>query len=400
VTDTALDAPAAGEPFHWMVGEESSDPIVAFDGRRVRVDQMETTGHLRRVEQDLRDIRAVGAGFVRYGVNWRRVQPDGPRAFDWGLWDQALHACERAGLEMVVDLLHFGAPDWLGGVSDPALPDAFLRYTEAFLRRYSEPSWFTPVNEPYITAHFSTQLGIWNEAVCDEGAFVRTLAQLCLADLSASAAIRADRRATFVHSEALGLDLPTDASDAAVLRSDRANAFRLLSFDIRYGQEPPDCIQAAVAKLDDRSRSELAALAFRDGVIAGHDYYPVSTPTDGRSYGSLARQFHRRYCVPFMVAETSNLGLDPSEGPAWLEGIYAEGQALRRDGLPFVGICWYSRGDQHDWHTTLTRPVGEVTPVGLFDIDRRPRPAAATFRRLATGRPAVGPAQGDGPLRG
>jgi len=387
VTDTSPEAPAGNEPFHWMVGEESSDPVVAFQGRRVRVDQMKTTGHLRHIEQDLRDIRTVGARFVRYGVNWRRVQPDGPGDFHWGFWDRAFDACDRAGLEMVVDLLHFGAPDWLGGVTDPALPEAFLRYTEGFLRRYPGATWFTPVNEPYITAHFSTRLGIWNEAIRDEGTFVRTLAQLCLADLSASAAIRADRRATFVHSEALGFDLPTDDTDEARLGADRANAFRLLTFDLRYGQEPDGCIQGALGKVEDRLWSQLADLAFRDGVIAGHDYYPVSVPADGRSYGSLARQFYERYRVPFMVAETSNLGLDPSEGPAWLEGIYAEGQALRREGLPFVGICWYSRGDQHDWHTTLTRPVGHVTPVGLFDIDRRPRPAAATFTRLAASTP-------------
>ncbi|HJV08566.1 MAG TPA: family 1 glycosylhydrolase [Acidimicrobiales bacterium] len=364
----------AGLPFYWMVGEESSDPVVAFEGRRVRVDQMESTGHLARVEADLADIAGVGASHVRYGVNWRRVQPDGPRAFAWDLWDRALAGCDAAGLVPVVDLLHFGTPDWLDGVADPRLPDAFLRYTEAFLRRYPEPAWFTPVNEPFITAHFSTGIGIWNESVVDEAIFVRTLAQLCLADLRASALIRADRPATFLHSEALGFDL-----DAP-----RANAFRLLPFDFRYGHPPDEVIHDAVDRLDDAVRAGLEALAFTDGVIAGHDYYPVSVPADGRSYASLARDFHRRYQLPFMVAETSNLGLEPDEGPAWLTRIYEEGCALRAEGLPFVGICWYSRGDQHDWHTTLTRPVREVTPVGLFDIDRRPRPAAAAFRRLAT----------------
>jgi hypothetical protein len=370
-----------------MVGEESSDPLVPFEGRRVRVDQMRSTGHLDRIEQDLADIRALGARFVRYGINWRRAQPDGPQAYVWDLWDRALEGCEQAGLEMVVDLLHFGTPDWLDGVADPALPEAFLRYTEAFLRRYRRPTWFTPVNEPYVTAHFSTRLGIWNEAVQDEATFVRTLAQLCLADLLASAAIRADRRATFVHSEALGLDLPTDDGEDARLRAARANAFRLLSFDFRYGLAPDRSIEPAVARLADATRSRVEELAFRDGVIAGHDYYPVSVPADGRSYRSLARDFSLRYGVPFMVAETSNLGLGPADGPRWLTGLYEEGCALRRDGYPFVGICWYSRGDQHDWHTTLTRPVGEVTPVGLFDIDRRPRPAAATFRRLAAAEP-------------
>lgn len=370
---------AVALPWYWMVGEESSDPVVAFDGTRVRVDQMETTGHLARMEDDLADIASVGATHARYGVNWRRAQPDGPRDFTWDLWDRALAACDRAGLTPVVDLLHFGTPDWLGGVTDPGLPAAFLRYTEAFLRRYREPAWFTPVNEPFITAHFSTGIGIWNESVRDEATFVATLARLCLADLTASAAIRADRAATFLHSEALGLDLPEDGGDAA-----RANAFRRLSFDFRYGVGPDPAIAGAVDRLGDPLRAQLRALAFRDGVIAGHDYYPVSVPADGRSYASLARDFHRRYRVPFMVAETSNLGLGPDEGPAWLEAIHAEGVALRAEGYPFVGICWYSRGDQHDWHTTLTRPVGEVTPVGLFDIARRPRPAAAVFRRLAT----------------
>ena len=359
-------------PFYWMVGEESSDPVVDFEGRRVRVDQMASTGHLDRIEDDLADIRSLRATHVRYGVNWRRAQP-GVGRFVWDQWDVALAACARLGLVPVVDLLHFGVPDWLDGIADPRLPDAFLRYTEAFLHRYREPAWFTPVNEPFITAHFSTGIGIWNESVRDESTFVQALARLLLADLTASAAIRADRRATFLHSEAFGHDV----DDV------RANAFRLLSFDIRYGVEPDASIAGAVGRLDDGLRSRLAGLAFTDGVIAGHDYYPVSVPADGRSYASMARDFHRRYGVPFLVAETSNLGLDPEEGPAWLEQLYAEGMELRAEGLPFVGICWYSRGDQHDWHTTLTRPVQEVTPVGLFDIGRRPRPAAATFRRLA-----------------
>ena len=47
------------------------------------------------------------------------------------------------------------------------------------------------------------------------------------------------------------------------------------------------------------------------------------------------------------------------------------------------GLCWYSRGDQYDWQSLLCRPVGQVTEVGLFDAERRPRPVVDTFRRLA-----------------
>ena len=51
------------------------------------------------------------------------------------------------------------------------------------------------------------------------------------------------------------------------------------------------------------------------------------------------------------------------------------------------GLCWYSRGDQYDWDSALTAPVGRVTEVGLFAADRSARPVAALFRKLAAGGP-------------
>lgn len=373
------------DDFHWMVGEESSDPVVRYEGRLVRVDQMESTGHFAHLEEDLAAIASLGVRLVRYGMSWRRIEPE-RGVHVWDLWDRAFSTFERLGLEMVVDLLHFGVPDWIDGVSDPQLPAHLLRYTEAFLARYPQATWFTPVNEPYITAYFSTGIGIWNESTTDEPTFVRTLAQLCLADLLASAAIRADRRATFLHSEAFGHDLPADDSEAAGLAARRANAFRLLSFDLRYGCAPDASIVGSVSAVGGGVLEQVEELSFTTDVIAGHDYYPVSAPTD-RSYATMARAFSARYGVPFMIAETSNLGLDPERGPGWLTALYDQGCELRSSGIPFVGICWYSRGDQHDWHTTLTKPVHEVTEVGLFDMSRRPRPAAQALRTLVAATP-------------
>ncbi len=63
----------------------------------------------------------------------------------------------------VVDLCHFGLPDHYAGFCDPSWVDGFCRYVDAFLARYREPMWFTPVNEPGITALFSARLGMWND---------------------------------------------------------------------------------------------------------------------------------------------------------------------------------------------------------------------------------------------
>src|SRR5690606_31926994 len=148
------------------------------------------------------------------------------------------------------------------------------------------------------------------------------------------------------------------------------------------------------------------------GIVAGHDLYPVSVHPYGAvgsdpveltiedrvgAWESLARRCAERYGLPIWVAETSNLGLDPADGPAWLAALAAACGRLRGDGGDVRGVCWYSRGDQRDWDTALVPPAGEITRVGLYDMDRRPRPAFDAFRDAATAGappPRPGPSPG------
>ena len=150
-------------------------------------------------------------------------------------------------------------------------------------------------------------------------------------------------------------------------------------------------------ELDEAARID--ALAVRDlrRVVAGHDVYPIGLrrrgapvtdlpdpPTTAGTYATEAQAWHARYGVDAWIAETSNLGYPPEEQVAWLDAIAGVVEGLRTDGIPHHGLCWYSRGDQFDWHTALTRPVGEITPVGLFRQDRTPRPSAAALADLAS----------------
>jgi hypothetical protein len=152
----------------------------------------------------------------------------------------------------------------------------------------------------------------------------------------------------------------------------------------------------AVERIDPAMRRRIDAHSVTtDRVVAGHDVYPVSVHVHGdrgreltiadriSAYEAEARRWHARYGRPFWVAETSNLGLAVEEGERWLVELTAALDRLAGDGLPVRGICWYSRGDQFDWHTMLTKPIGEVTTVGLFDHERRARPVAGAFAALA-----------------
>ncbi len=391
----------------WASGEESSDPLVRHvdsDGVTIltRVDELGGCGHLDRMEGDCADVAAAGAGVLRYGMPWQRTEVE-PGVYDGTLWDRALAAAGAAGLEVVVDLCHFGLPDHLcgpgsegGGFSDPVWVDAFLSYVEAFLARYPGPRWFTPVNEPITTAFCSALWGAWNDGLSSIEDYGRTLVLCELADATAAAMIRADRPAAFPCAEALqvpALVHPSRAEEAETLLSQWFAAL-----DLRTGHPLDASAETLLAGVPDEWLDRLEEVADPTGVIIGHDIYPVSVQQfaaldqpaselsiDDRvaAWESFARRCADRYGLPIWVAETSNLSLEPDEGPAWLDALAAACARLRAGGVDVRGICWYSRGDQLDWDAALVPPAGEVTRVGLYDMQRRPRPSFDAFRRLA-----------------
>ena len=136
-------------------GIECSAPIIRGGIRR---DQLLLTDHWRRFEEDFDLIAGLGITHLRYGVPFHVVARDAS-AFDWTWTDAALAALRARGIEPIADLLHFAVPDRLTGIGDPALPASFLAYVEAFADRYPWIRWYTPVNEPFITALFSAKNG-------------------------------------------------------------------------------------------------------------------------------------------------------------------------------------------------------------------------------------------------
>ena len=358
----------------------------------VRVDELARSGHLEQQDADLAAVAGLGVRVWRYGMPWRQVEL-APGVYDWSLWDRALAACERHGLEAVVDLCHFGLPDHYRGFCEAEWVDGFVRYVEAFLARYPSPRWFTPVNEPFITALHAGLTGIWNDRRRSYADFANALCHCALANLEAMARIRADRDGWWVGAE--GFTCPVPAGPEHVAEAERIRALGWAIWDLHFGLPLAPEIAGHFAGVDDAVRSRIAALATTANTIAGHDFYPVSALSVGGTieawsiedrldaYQATALRWHERYGVDFWVAETSNLGLGVDQQSAWLAAFAARLRVMRERGLPVRGLCWYSRGDQYDWDTALTQPVGRVTEVGLFTAQRQPRAVAGAFAALA-----------------
>ncbi len=354
---------------------------------------MAATEHYARWREDFELVRSLGIEYLRWGPPYYRVHL-GPGEYDWSFADEALHELLRLKITPIVDLCHFGVPDWVGSFQNDAWPRWFAQYAGAFAARYPWVRFYTPVNEIYVAATFSAQLGWWNESLSSDRAFVTALKHLCQATLLAEEAILlAQPAALFIQSESTEHYHPVDPAAQPIAAF--MNAKRFLSLDLCYGHDVRAktyrYLRDAGMSAEEYDWFQTQGNALKSSCIMGNDYYVTNehlVTTDGGvepsgeifGYYVITEQYFERYRLPVMHTET-NLG-DAEAAPDWLRKQWANMVQLKKDGVPILGFTWYSLIDQVDWDTALREENGHVNPLGLFDLDRRIRPVGEAYRQL------------------
>ena len=375
--------------FMFATGIECSYPTI--DNGRTRRDLLEECGHYERWREDLALVHDIGLRVLRYGLPYHRIHL-GPGRYDWSFADLVMAEIKRLGITPIVDLLHFGLPDWLGNFQNPEFPLRFAEYAEAVAARYPWVKFYTPVNEIFVCAKFSGLEGRWNEQLCSDAAFVTCIKHLCAASLLATEAIARHRPdCVIVQSETA--EIVTDLRAQPDPRVALENELRFLSLDLLYAREP----SARVARwllengMSDEEYSWFMASKPPGYQVMGIDYYgrnesiilPDGSDLRGEDlngwYG-VTKQYYNRYKRPVMHTETNVFDADAA--PAWLWKQFANILRMRGDNIPVLGFTWYSLIDQVDWDIGLAEKRGTVNACGLYDLDRRPRPVEAAYRML------------------
>src|SRR3954464_7946703 len=216
----------------FATGIENSIPTI--DHGKTRIDQMEVCGHYDRWREDFDCVQEIGINFLRYGPPIYRTYL-GPNKFDWEFTDLTFAELKRRDITPIVDLCHFGLPDWLGNFQNPDFPELFAAYAKAFATRFPWVQLYTPVNEMFICARFSALYGWWNEQLSDDRAFVRALTNIVKANVLAMHAILKIRPdAIFVQSESS--EYFHAENPRAIKSAEIMNAKRFLSLDFNYGR--------------------------------------------------------------------------------------------------------------------------------------------------------------------
>jgi beta-glucosidase/6-phospho-beta-glucosidase/beta-galactosidase len=377
--------------FIFATGIECSYPTL--EAGRWRCDQMAASGHYRRYAEDFDLCVELGLSHLRYGPPLHLICR-GPGAYDWSFIDEAMEAMRARGVTPIIDLCHFGLPDWLENFQNPEVPEALAAYAGVFAARYPWVRLYTPVNEMYVCARLSALEGLWNEQRRDERSFLTAVRHLARANLGMMQAIAAARPdAVFVHSESGEFYQPCCPDPEIVAIADFENGRRFLPFDLLRARAVSDGMRAHLREhgMPDEEYAWFMAQTPPRRTVLGVDYYAwneklIDTEGQPRALGELfgwyviASQYWERYRLPMMHTETNHL--DAREAPRWLWRQWHNVELIRRAGVPIVGFTWYSLTDQVDWDIALAEPLGNVNPVGLFDLNRDPRSVGQAYRHL------------------
>jgi beta-glucosidase/6-phospho-beta-glucosidase/beta-galactosidase len=376
----------------FATGIENSIPKIK--NGTVRVDQMDVCGHYKHWKTDFDCVEDLGIRFLRYGPPLHTSHL-GPGRYDWSFADETFEELRRRDIVPIVDLCHFGVPDWVGDFQNTDWPPHFEEYARQFALRFPWVQLYTPVNEMFICATFSGKYGWWNEQGTTDRTFVTALKNVVRANVLAMKAILEVRPdAIFIQSESSEYFHAENPS--AIKPAELYNSMRFLSLDLNYGH---------------RVDSEMYEYLFDNGMtyeeyhffmahrmkhhcILGNDYYWTnehrvsadgSTRASGEIFGysEITRQYYDRYRLPVMHTET-NIAEGPNgdEAVNWLWKEWANVLRVRNDGVPTVGFTWYSLTDQMDWDTALREQNGRVNPLGLYDLDRNIRAVGRSYRQL------------------
>lgn len=390
----------------FLTGIESSDPWVL--GKR-RNQLSEARNFNEFWEERLENIKKLGITWLRFGPPYSQTHIDKTH-FDFSLTDKVVKRCEELGITLMIDLLHFGLPEWLHKETpaepffqNPRFPSEFAAYVEVFARRYPQIRFYTLVNEPFITANFSARLGMWNETLRTDmdkdESFVRAIGNIARAALLAKEKIykvwteeRRENRPVFIQNESFEVAVAIKGSgreaDAALF-----NMQRFAALDLMFGCD--DALLHTYVTRFGLSEEEyqwfMSNGNFRDTIL-GIDHYPTcvhlykkKTTVDERPEAplklyELVKVYWERYKMPMLHTETNAW---PVHAIALCQKTYDVINQLREEGYPVLGMGWYGDEYQVGWHYALYGPLShEESPVGLH-YKGELQPVGELFRDLA-----------------
>jgi len=306
------------------------------------LDLLDSTGHDRWTVQDLRRLRELRIGTVRTCARWPRIEVR-PGVYDFRSVESHLDAAEETGTELLIDLLHFGWPDYLD-IFSPAFLEGFSRFVSAFAKfirpRIRTCTTIAPVNEISFFSWAGAEASCINPYEENRSHELKTLL--------VRAAIRASE---ILLNEIPGIRLlspepvihiignPELAGDEE--EAERYRTAQFQAWDMISGRLAPE-LGGKLEYLD----------------IIGTNFYPrnewihnSTTSLDRwdpnyRPFHLILQEIWKRYHRPMIVSET---GTEDDDRAGWFTYVAEQVAIAHSLGIPVHGICLYPILNHPGW---------------------------------------------------
>ncbi|WP_246505016.1 family 1 glycosylhydrolase [Microvirga antarctica] len=407
----------APEAFLWMAGIEDTFVTAPWPLTGRTLDEYALTGHYDRCLSDLDLMGSLGLTAVRYGIPWHRVEPE-RGVWDWGFADVALGGLLDRGIDPIVDLVHYGLPPWIeNAYLHPDYPEYVAEFAGRVADRYAgRIIWYTPLNEPRVTAWYCGRLGWWPPYRRGWRGFVAVMLAIARGIVrTVQNLAMVDPEIVPVHVDATDVYDTGDESLAGEAAQRQEIVF--LALDLVSGRVDRDHSLWSWLLQQGATEAELAWFGENaiDLPLIGLNLYPMFTQkrlqregqgrvrirqpyASGDLVARLGRLYHERYSVPLIISETASMG-SVAKRQRWLDDSVGAVATLRREGVPLVGYTWWPVFDLVAWayRQGLREPAHYFARMGLWDLDpatlnRTPTALVGSYQGyVAGGASSVGP---------
>jgi beta-glucosidase len=370
----------------------------------------------RRWPEDVELQRSLGMGAYRLSIEWARIEPR-PGEVDRSALDtygRMLAALRQAGIEPMVTLHHFTLPQWLadrGGVLDAEFPSRFAQFARVAVDALSDAcSLWVTINEPNVLAAHSYLLGVWPPAVKSPLAALRAHYRLLEAHVAAYRALkeargdavrvgiahhlrvvqpdraetRQDRGAAIAFSRIFNEAFVTAVCDGSMYGRLDALAAAASGFRVAEARGTQDFFGLNYYSRDVVRFAPQAAgeLFVRRGVPARAELSDIGWEVYPEGLGMLVRTWAKRSGLPVYITENGIAdGTDAKRSSFIVRHLLELSRALA-DGVDVRGYFHWSLLDNFEWAEGFTPRFGLVE-VDYDTLERRPRPSAALYAKIA-----------------
>lgn len=396
-----------GDFFLWATGIEDTFIADEWKGGGRTLDEYELTGHYSRVEEDISLMKSLGVPAARYGIPWYKVEPERDK-WNWDFADKSIGQMQRRGIEPILDLVHYGTPEWLqDSFISEEYPDRVAEYAKTVAERYAgRIHWYTPLNEPRITAWYTGKLGWWPPYLRGWRGFLEVMINVCEGIVKTVHALRkVDPEIVCAHVDATDLYFTKDESLNGEVELRQQIVFLALDLITGRVRESHRLWPWLMKKKIDVERLQW----FRDNAVSldvlGINMYPMFTwkevlkgpegvrirmrYAEGELVEELGRMYWNRYKVPMFISETASQG-SVAKRMKWMrDSVRAVGN-LRRDGIDIFGYTWWPMYSLVAWsYRQGDKPLHDyMLHMGLWDLDkqlnRNETPLVEEFKKLAS----------------